>query len=96
MHSLHEYRISSRKPNRKFKVPRWALSERLEIFGLSFIRIRTMISLHFGYDPDCRDIDQSPFHGNEAGSKACDTLALKGAPTVPSSKTMLQQGRGSA
>ena len=28
-------------------------------------------------------MDQSPFHGNEAGSKACNTLALKGAPTVP-------------
>ena len=80
---LYEYRISSRKPNRTFKVPRWVLSERLEIFWISIIKIRCMIFLHFGYDPVCRNIDQSPFHGDEAGSKACDTLALKGAPTVP-------------
>ena len=46
-------------------------------------KVRKLILLHFGYDPDCRNIDQSPFHGNEAGSKACNTLALKGAPTVP-------------
>ena len=80
---LYEYRISSRKPDRKFKVPRWVLGERLEIFWLSVIKIRALIFLHFGYDPDCKNIDQSPFHGNEAGSKACNTLALKGAPTVP-------------
>ena len=28
-------------------------------------------------------MDQSPFHGNEAGSAECNTIALKGAPTVP-------------
>ena len=28
-------------------------------------------------------VDQSPFHANEAGSKACNTLALQGAPIVP-------------
>ena len=30
---LLRYRIVDRKPNRKFKVPRWVLAERLEIFG---------------------------------------------------------------
>ena len=30
-----------------------------------------------------RNLDQSPFHGNEAGSAATNTLALKGAPIVP-------------
>ena len=34
-------------------------------------------------DPDCKNIDQSPFHVNEAGSKEIGTLALKGCPTVP-------------
>ena len=27
---LDEYRLSSRRPNRKFKVPRWVLAERLK------------------------------------------------------------------
>jgi hypothetical protein len=80
---LWEYRISDRVPNRKFKVPRWALSERLEIFWLTVAKLRKLVILQFGYDPDCRNIDQSPFHQNEAGSKACNSLALKGAPTVP-------------
>ena len=30
-----------------------------------------------------RNVDQSPFHSNEAGSQEVGTLALKGAPTVP-------------
>ena len=80
---LDEYRIAQRLPNRKFKVPRHILAERLEIFWLSVAKLRKLVQLHFGYDPDCRNVDQSPFHGNEAGSAACNTLALKGAPTVP-------------
>jgi len=39
--------------------------------------------LHWGYDPVAKNVDQSPVHGNEAGSKGCNTLALKGAPIVP-------------
>ena len=93
---LSEYRISDRIPNRKFKVPRWVLGERLEIFWITVAKVRKLIMLTFGYDPDCRNIDQSPSHSNEAGSKACNTLALKGAPTLPLSKTMLPRGRGGA
>ena len=80
---MSDYRITSRIPNRKFKVARWVLSERLEIFWLSVAKIRKFIMLKFGYDPDCRNIDQSPFHMNEAGSKEVNSLAFKGAPTVP-------------
>ena len=80
---LIEYRLSSRKPNRKFKVSRLVLKERLRIFWIVVYKIRKLIELHFGYDPKMRNIDQSPFHGNEAGSAECNTLALKGAPTVP-------------
>ena len=80
---LHEYRISHRVPNRKYKVARWVLAERLEIFWLSVSKVRKCILLHFHYDPDCSNVDQSPFHMNEAGSKECGTLALKGAPIVP-------------
>ena len=80
---LDEYRFSDRKPNRKFKVPRGVLAERLKIFWITTAKLRKLVILTFGYDPVCRNIDQSPFHGNEAGSAECGTLALKGAPTVP-------------
>ena len=29
---LAEYRLAARQPNRKFKVPRWVLAERLKLF----------------------------------------------------------------
>ena len=48
--------------------------ERLEIFWLSVHKLRKFILLHFGYEPECRNVDQSLFHKNEAGSKACGIL----------------------
>ena len=80
---LAEYRISSRVPNRKFKVPREVLADRLCRFWIALFSIRMFIYLKFGYDPDMRNIDQLPFHRNEAGSAARNTLALTGAPIVP-------------
>ena len=80
---LIENRITHRRPNRKYKVARWVLAERLEIFWLSVMKIRKLILLHFGYEPECSNVDQSPFHMNEAGSAACNTLSLKGAVKVP-------------
>ena len=80
---MREYRISDRRPNRKFKVPRWLLAERLEIWWLNVFKLRKLVKLCFGYDPVARNVDQSPFHNNEAGSKEVGTLALTGAPTVP-------------
>ena len=59
------------------------MKQRLKIFWIVVAVIRTMIIHHKGYDPKMRNIDQSPFHKNEAGSAECNTLALKGAPTVP-------------
>ena len=47
------------------------------------ILIKNRALMKFGYDPDMRNIDQSPFHRNEAGSAARNTLALTGAPIVP-------------
>ena len=41
-----------------------------------------LIILTFGYDPKFRNVDRSPFHGNEAGSAECNTIMLKDAPTV--------------
>ena len=80
---LDQYRITERRPNRKFKVPRNVLMERLKIFWLVFAKMRVIIKHHHGYEPNVRNADQSPFHENEAGSAECNTLALKGAPTVP-------------
>ena len=67
---LAEYRLTMRRTNRKFKVPRTKLAERLKIFWIVAAKLRKLISLTFGYDPQFRNLDQSPFHGNEAGSAA--------------------------
>ena len=53
------------------------------IFWIVIHQLKMLIILKFGYDPDMRNIDQSPFHKNEAGSQACKTLAIKGTPIVP-------------
>ena len=85
-HFCHEYRLAVRQPNRKFKVPRWVLAERLDFFWLSVAKVRKFISLAFGYDPRCRNIDQSPFHANEAGSKCLGRTrggGVAGRPTTP-------------
>ena len=76
---LAEYRLSQRCPNRK----RWILAERLRIFWIVVHSVRQLILLVFGYDPMMRNIDQSPFHKNEAGSVAQNTIVMTGAPTVP-------------
>ena len=73
---LAEYRLSSRVPNRKFKVPRDVLADRLRRFWIALFRIRKLILLKFGYLPKMRNLDQSPYHGNEAGSAATNTLTI--------------------
>ena len=55
------------------------LGERLQIYWVCGAQLRKLVELTFGYDPVFRNVDQSPFHGNEAGSAECCTLALKGA-----------------
>ena len=80
---LDENRIASLRPNRKFKVPRAVLALRLMLWWIAVAKIRKLVQLHFGYEPEAKNVDQSPFHMNEAGSQECNTLALKGAPTVP-------------
>ena len=80
---LFQNMIVPRRPNRKFKVPRWVLSERLVIFWINVYCNSKLILLQFGYRPRFRNIDQSPFHKNEAGSREFGTLAMQNAPTVP-------------
>ena len=63
-----EYRISLRKPNRKYKVPKNVLGDRLQIFWRNLVRVRHLAVQLLGYDLDVINVDQSPFHVNEAGS----------------------------
>ena len=80
---MHEYGLSLRAPNRKFKVPKNLLAERLRIWWLNLARVRALcIELH-GYDPVQENWDQSPFHLNEIGSQDAKTLVVKGSHTVP-------------
>ena len=80
---LVEHRLTQRKPNRKWKVSRATLEERLEIFWKTIYKLTKFVQLAKGYRPDMRNIDQSPFHKNEAGSHVTGSIALKGAPVVP-------------
>ena len=70
---LREYRISDRKPNRKFKVPRWVLAERLEIWWLNVFKLRKLVQLHFGYDPVARIVINTSAldHSNAIHCKPC-------------------------
>ena len=74
---LIEVRLTSRMPNRKFKVKRWILAERLCIFWINIHKWRYWVLLEFGYDPDFRNVDQTPLHKNESGSKLYKTITVK-------------------
>ena len=71
-----EYGLNMRKPNRKYKVPRAVMAERLEIGWLSAVRVRALCQAIHGYEPEMENWDQSPFHNNESGSKDVRTLAV--------------------
>ena len=53
------------------------------IFRLNVHKIRYWIWLEKVYDPDCRNVDQSPSHKNEAGSKAFGTVVMRVTIKVP-------------
>ena len=78
-----DHRVSFRKPTRTYKVPDRVLEVRLCIFWEGVIRMRTAAILLLGYDLEMDNVDQSPFHKNEAGSKDVCTLSFIGAPDVP-------------
>ena len=80
---LRDKRLTHRQPNRKWKVSRRVLAERLKFFWITIYKLRKLILMEKGYDPQMRTLDQSPFHMNEAGSKVCGTIAMKGAPNIP-------------
>ena len=73
-----EYGLSMRRPNRKYKVPKYVLEERLKLWWITLFRIRALCLAIHGYDPEMENWDQSPFHNNESGSQDIRTLAVKG------------------
>ena len=77
------YGISFRKPNRKWKVARHVLAERLRITWENTCRVRALALEVLGYDLDLDNLDQSPFHMNEAGSQAQKSLCIRGGGVVP-------------
>ena len=75
--------MASRLPNRKYKVKRWVLAERLCIYWINTHKWRFWVKLEFGYDPDFRNLDQTPIHKNESGSKLYRTITVKNSFKVP-------------
>ena len=65
-----EFNLTLRKPNRRYKVSKSVLAERLEIFWTNLFRVRKLVLLVFGYDPAMQNFDQSAFHRNESGKSA--------------------------
>ena len=78
-----DYGLSVRAPNRKFKVPKWLLEERLVIWWLNLARVRALCQECHKYDPEQENWDQTPFHRNEVGSQNAPTLAIAGSISVP-------------
>jgi hypothetical protein len=74
--------ISLRRPNLRWKVPKAVLFERMGITWSNVYKVRLIIWLLFGYDPEMDSFDQKPFHHDEAGSKDRRTLAFRGSGTV--------------
>lgn len=72
------YGLSMKKPNRKYKVPKWLLQSRFETMILNVARVRAAAEELLGYDPHILNWDQSPFHHNESSSASKPTLAVKG------------------
>ena len=66
------------RPNRRYKVRKAVLAERLEIGWLNVYRVRAAVAAFTGYDPHLENWDQSPFHHNETGSDNKPTLAIAG------------------
>ena len=77
-----QYRISLRKPNKRWKVSRRVLIQRLRIMWVNVHRARRQIQLCFGYDPEIWNFDQKPLHRSEVGSKLRGALSFRGVKEV--------------
>ncbi len=77
-----EHGLNMKKPNRKYKVPKAVMAERVGIGWCNVARIRALCLAIHGYDPEIENWDQSPFHNNESGSQNVGTLGVVGS-TAP-------------
>ena len=78
-----EYGLCLRAPNRRYKVSKRVLAERLEIEWLNGARVRQLCLCAHGYEPEHENFDQSPYQHNAVGSQnTAKTLAVAGC-TVP-------------
>ena len=77
-----EYKVSLRKPQRRFKVPKFVFIERCRITWSNVYRARLLVFHLYGYWPEVDGMDQTPFHFNESGSKEKCTLDFAGDPDV--------------
>ena len=73
-----DYGLCMRKANRKYKVPKAVMAERLDIGWCNGARVRALCFAVHGYEPEIENWDQSPFHNNESGSANTSTLAVAG------------------
>ena len=87
----HEFSVSFRLPNRKWSVPRAILKERLRNTWMNVIRARTLALATVGHDLPLWNFDQSPFHMNEAGSKARRSLSVRGV-----AKLVIKEGHSAS
>ena len=76
------YSISLKKPNKKYKVKKSVLRERLRAMWLTNVRIRAMAQACLGIDIPIYGFDQKGIYMNEAGAKNVGMLALDGETTV--------------
>ena len=78
-----EFGVCMRQANRRYKIPKAILAERLCIWWLTLNMLRALCEAIFGYDLEMENFDQSPFHNNEVGAQNQSTLAIQGACEVP-------------
>lgn len=77
-----DFNLSLRTPNRKFKVPKAVLAERLEEWWRIIFRLRTLALEVLGYDLEMENWDQSPYYRNESGSSNTGTIDMSGLNEV--------------
>ena len=57
-----DYGVSLRRPNRKYKVPKHVMAQRLEIGWCNVARVRALCLEVHGYDPELENWDQERTH----------------------------------
>jgi hypothetical protein len=80
---LDHYRISWKKPNKRYKVPYKVALSRARIYLMNCYAVRYFFIKLLGVDPDWEMYDQKPAMHNVSGSKNYGTLELPGRQDIP-------------